>query len=136
MSIQSTLPLLLVLVLGVCDAYGQDGGERPESESVTSGLELYRQMYCGLCHTLDKAGTRGIFGPAHDGLAEIAAQRLQDPNYAGKAKTAEEYVRESILQPELYIVPGFETTVHRMPAYTHISDEDVDAIVQFLIADE
>lgn len=136
MSMKTTLPVLLVLVLGVYDAHGQDVGTRTDSVSVTSGLELYRQMYCGLCHALEKAGTRGIFGPSHDGMAEIAEQRVKDPNYAGEAKTAEEYVRESIVQPALYIAPGFETTVHRMPAYTHLSDEDVYAIVQFLIADE
>ncbi|MDX1429682.1 MAG: cytochrome c [Rhodothermales bacterium] len=106
------------------------------SANVLSGRDLYLQQYCGLCHALRKAETEGIFGPAHDGMEELARQRLADPNYSGHASTTVEYVRESILKPQIYIVPGFEATVHRMPAYTHLAPEVIEALVAYLLEPE
>ncbi|MBT8400258.1 MAG: cytochrome c [Rhodothermia bacterium] len=102
-------------------------------ETVISGFQTYRAQYCGLCHAYDRAETGGIFGPPHNGMATIASDRIRDSTYTGSAKTAAEYIRESIIDPEIYIVPGFETTVHRMPAYKHLDAEEIDAMVQFLM---
>ncbi len=96
-----------------------------------AGLQVYRTQYCGICHQLDAAGTAGNFGPSHNGLAAIAAQRITDPNYSGAATTPAEYIRESILEPQLYIVPGFANNQHPMPAYTHLTEEQINALVQF-----
>ena len=139
MTPRRALLLSLFLALSAAAADAQTNGT--ESEAVVSapastGLDLYRQQYCGLCHALDRAETAGIFGPTHNQLVSVAEQRLQDEGYKGKAKTVEEYIRESITDPNVYLVPGFETTVHRMPAYTHLSPEAVDAIVIFLIQEE
>ncbi len=35
------------------------------------------------------------------------AQRLADGRYAGQAETAREYVIESVLDPSIYLVPGY-----------------------------
>lgn len=97
------------------------------------GLQVYRSQYCGICHQLDAAATAGKFGPSHNGLAATAAQRLTDPGYSGTATTPADYIRESILDPQLYIVPGFANNQHPMPAYTHLTAEQVNALVQFLL---
>ncbi len=110
---------------GVVDSVG--------AEREISGLETYRAQYCGLCHAYDRADTGGIFGPPHNGMATIAAHRIQDSTYTGSATTAAGYIRESITDPEIYIVPGFETTVHRMPAYRHLDAVVIDAMVEFLL---
>jgi mono/diheme cytochrome c family protein len=77
---------------------------------VERGLELYLANSCGVCHTSSKANTKGGFGPSHDGLSVIALARIQDPNYTGKATTAEAYVRESLLEPEVYLTPPYGAT--------------------------
>lgn len=105
-------------------------------EVVARGLELYRQQYCGTCHKLDKADTGGIFGPPHNGIGAIAAQRIRDEAYTGRATTAEDYLRESLVDPGRYLVPGFENTRYRMPAYTHLSETDLNALVQMLLREE
>ena len=66
-------------------------------------------------------------------MAHTAEQRILDPKYTGEATTAEEYIRESILSPELYVVEGYEHTQHHMPAYTNLSGTDLAAIVQLLL---
>ncbi len=101
---------------------------------LAAGLDVYHKQYCGVCHALAAAETTGTFGPAHDALGATAQQRLQDPNYQGQAATAADYIRESIIDPTAYIVPGFATTSHRMPAYSHLQGTILDALVAFLAA--
>jgi mono/diheme cytochrome c family protein len=109
----------------------QDGAS--QAELVSYGLEVYKEQYCGLCHQLSAADTGGLFGPTHDGIGAIADQRVQAPDYAGSANTGEEYLRESLLDPKAYLVPGYEVTSHHMPAYTHLEEGDIDALVQMLL---
>lgn len=104
-----------------------------QEELVSRGLEVYREQYCGICHQLDAADTAGRFGPAHNDIGAIADQRIQAPGYAGSATSAEEYIRESLLDPTAYIVPGYELTSHHMPAYAHLEEGDIDALVQMLL---
>lgn len=104
-----------------------------EKEKAEQGLQVYKASYCGLCHQNTAAGTKGIFGPPHDGIAVIAEARILDPYYRGKAKTAEDYIRESILEPEIYQVPGFELSPHRMPNYKHLAENELDALIFFLL---
>lgn len=98
------------------------------------GSAVYRQQYCGVCHTLDAAGTRGTFGPTHNGLGAIAAQRILSTEYSGYATNAAEYIRESLVDPQVYIVEGYGATPHRMPPYTHLDSASLDALVAFLLA--
>jgi mono/diheme cytochrome c family protein len=97
------------------------------------GMKVYQEQYCGICHQLDAASTAGRFGPTHNGFAQTAEQRIRDPQYTGEAATAGEYIRESILSPELYLVKGYEHSSHHMPAYTNLSGTDLDAVVQLLL---
>ena len=101
---------------------------------LAAGMAVYRAQYCGVCHTLDAAETRGTFGPPHNGMGALAAERLQDGSYNGAATTAAEYIHESIVEPQVYTVPGYATTSHRMPSYAHLDDASLDALVAFLLA--
>ncbi len=103
---------------------------------VAAGLELYRQQYCGLCHVLDAANTGGPFGPSHNGMGTTADNRIRDPNYTGSATTPEGYIRESIVDPGIHIVPGYGGSRFRMPSYKHLSDADVKALVQMLLQEK
>jgi hypothetical protein len=102
-------------------------------EQVKHGLGVYKQLYCGLCHQLDIAGTAGTFGPPHNGIGTLAAQRIQESQYTGKATTAAEYLHESIVDPKAFMVPGYENTQHQMPIYNFLSESDVAALVQLLL---
>ncbi|MDP2481361.1 MAG: cytochrome c [Candidatus Palauibacterales bacterium] len=101
--------------------------------AVAEGIRVYRANYCGTCHRNTLAGTAGIFGPNHDSLHVNAAHRIHDPGYTGHATTPEAYVRESIRDPGAYRVPGFERSHFVMPAYTELTDADVDALVRMLL---
>ncbi|MCB9078670.1 MAG: c-type cytochrome [Anaerolineaceae bacterium] len=104
-----------------------------DSDAIAAGLKVYKEQYCGICHKLDVAGTGGIFGPEQNHLGTTAETRLKSPTYRGQAGTAADYLRESILDPAAYFVEGYEQSAHQMPAYTHLSDAQVDALVQMLL---
>jgi nitric oxide reductase subunit C len=119
---------------GASEVPPRTGGKTPEATLVARGVEVYKEQGCGVCHALTQAGTGGMFGPPHDGIGERAKSRIHDPAYHGHATTAEEYLRESVLDPTAFRVPGFERTRFAMPAYTGMSDEDLTALVAMLAA--
>ena len=63
-----------------------------------AGLTVFNAQGCGSCHTFKPAGSTGKVGPDLDNLAA-------DAKKAGKPLA--DYVRESIVDPNAYIAPGF-----------------------------
>ncbi len=79
---------------------------------------------CRICHSLDPDVT--LVGPTFGGVATRAASRVPD-------LTAEEYLRQSILDPDAFVVDGFSAG-QMIPTYLEIlSEEDVDNLVAFLL---
>lgn len=99
-----------------------------------SGIDVYLANYCGLCHTLTAAGTTGIFGPVHDGIGRVAEERIADPAYKGRATTPAEYIYESLVDPRAFVANDYKLTRHPMPAFTHLSEEDLNTLVALLVA--
>jgi mono/diheme cytochrome c family protein len=97
-----------------------------------AGRAVYLKQYCGVCHTLAAAGTKGAFGPSHEQIGTNAAARIQMATYNGQATDAAGYLRESIVEPRAFLAPGSSPN-HPMPAYTNLTAEEVDALVYFLL---
>lgn len=133
--------LLGAILMSACgtfvDAKNQprlsDNEQAIDSELIETGIQVYRENYCGICHTLTVANTHGTFGPNHDNTGATAPEYITLATYSGEATTPADYIRESIVNPDIYSTPLFEATSHRMPAFSHLSDEDLDAIVYLLI---
>lgn len=129
---------MLILATGACvtrsvpEAQSVARGAGSSGAPEVDGREVYKQQYCGVCHELASVGSSGSSGPPHDGMGLIAARRIVDPGYTGLATTAREYLRESILSPVAYLVPRYEHTRYQMPAYTNLSESEVEALVRFL----
>jgi cytochrome c551/c552 len=100
---------------------------------VERGIVVYQNNYCGVCHALPTAETNGMLGPAHDNMGALAEERIAQPDYTGTATTAAEYLRESLLDPAAYLVPGYAGSQHVMPAFTHLPPEDIEAMVYMLL---
>ena len=76
-------------------------------------------------------------------VVEISEERLLDARYAGSAKDAEAYLRESMLEPGVYVVKGFgkkgsNDTQSPMPSADRppiaLSDVELDAVIAFMQA--
>ena len=90
---------------------------------------------CFSCHST-QPGVQ-VVGPSLAGVGTRAAEILKAPGYTGTAKTPEDYIRESILNPSAYVVPGptFAAAGQSiMPAIyqTMLKPEDIDHLVAYL----
>jgi mono/diheme cytochrome c family protein len=132
-SVLVTLLFVVGITLSQASLFGVPEVATTKVDLAGRGLELYLANSCGVCHTSSKANTKGGFGPSHDGLSVIALARIQDPNYTGKATTAEAYIRESLLEPEVYLTPPYGASRYKMPAYVTLSEEAIAALTSFLL---
>ncbi len=89
-----------------------------------AGNATFQSQGCGSCHTLKAAGATGKVGPDLDNLAA-------DARKAGKPLQA--YVHESIVDPNAYVVPGYQQGVMPTTYGTGIPKADLDALVQYLV---
>jgi cytochrome c oxidase subunit II len=86
-----------------------------------AGKAVFESNGCASCHTLTAAGATGKVGPDLDKL----------PAYAQQAsKPLEDFTRQSIVDPNAYVEPGFPKGV--MPPFP-LPDDQLDALVTFLI---
>lgn len=101
--------------------------------------EMITKLGCGECHTIPGVeGAEGDLGPRLE-VKVNAALRLKDSNYTGKAATPAEYVRESILDPHLYLVFNEEEEEPFEPIMPpdfgeKISINALDKLVNFLLS--
>jgi cytochrome c oxidase subunit 2 len=87
-----------------------------------AGKTVFANNGCAACHTYTSAGATGKVGPDLDKLqaeAQKAGKPLQD------------FVRQSIVDPNAYIEPGYHPNV--MPqSFKSLPKAQLDALVQFL----
>ena len=77
--------------------------------------EIFTKAGCAVCHTVPGiSGADGRVGPPLL-LGATGPARLADPAYRGHAKTVREYVIESVLEPGLFVVPGYPSST--MPTW-------------------
>ena len=98
-----------ILVSGSTIPGGNVGGAAPQAASddpVAIGQALFGQAPpgCFACHSTS-AGVN-LVGPSLAGIAATGAARIKDADYKGKATDVEGYIRESILEPNAYLVAG------------------------------
>jgi len=69
--------------------------------------DIFTKAGCAVCHTVPGiAGADGRVGPPLV-LGATGPARLADPAYRGHAKTVHDYVIESVIEPGVFVVPGY-----------------------------
>lgn len=116
------------------------GPARPVAASadpIALGQALFAQSppACFSCHSTQPGAQ--VVGPSLAGVGARAAAVLASPGYTGKARTPEDYLRESILDPSAYIVAGPTFSADGksiMPAVygTMLKPSDIDHLVAYL----
>jgi nitric oxide reductase subunit C len=69
------------------------------------GAKLYETMPCASCHDITKPWPGGDICPNLGNIASEAIRIIRLREYRGRAKDAAAYIRESIVDPNAYIVP-------------------------------
>ena len=102
----------------------------------TSVKQLFLQHACAACHIIPGVpGATGKMGPQLN-LKTRAAQRLQDPAYQGNASSPREYIAESILYHDIYVVADeWIYAQNTLPSSTYrnsIQSSDLNQMVEYL----
>jgi mono/diheme cytochrome c family protein len=93
-------------------------GEALFNESVVGGL-----AGCVTCHSLTPA--TDLTGPSLASMGVVAASRVP-------GKTAEDYLREAILDPDVFLVEDYDAGT--MDGWDEVlSDTQVDSLVEFMM---
>ena len=119
-----TIVAVLGLILAAC---GSSGGD---SSNIEAGKALFNQSIigtnagCVTCHSLEKGVT--IVGPSLAGIATTAAT-------AEAGKSAEEFLKESITDPNAVITEGFSASVMPQNWAQLLTDDQIDQLVDYLM---
>lgn len=96
-----------------------------QTDPVALGRLVFVETGCVACHTVSGLSS-GTVGPVLDGIASRAAERVGGMD-------AEEYLRQSILEPGAHIVEGFDDLMPPDIA-SGLSAEQLDNLVAFLLS--
>jgi len=97
----------------------------PASGSTTaSPAAIFKTAGCTACHTFTAIpGATGTIGPNLDHLKTYAAKAGQP---------LEAFIKQSIVDPNAYIAPGYQPNVMPPNFASTLSSTDIDALVQYL----
>jgi mono/diheme cytochrome c family protein len=118
--------LMMTLIIAGC---GGNQGDDTQG-STESGQELFEKAAlgsaagCKTCHSLEPGVI--VIGPSLAGIGGSAGTRLEN-------MTAEDYIKESIMKPDAYLVEGFPSGVMPSSYGSQLSTEEVDSLVSYLL---
>lgn len=115
----------------------------PLTEQQEAGKQVYLRAGCTACHAIRGVGNQGALGPSLSRIYTVAIERIASEDYKQNlrdqppAASPEEYIRQSILHPNAYIVPQCPQgpcVAGLMPQnYSQtLSPEDLDKLVDYL----
>ncbi|MGH8945907.1 MAG: c-type cytochrome [Acidimicrobiia bacterium] len=123
---RALLGLTLTLALATASVFVYSTDETGATGAAAiDGRALFQAKGCIGCHQRGDLDQFQI-GPDLTGLASWAGVRVE-------GLTAKEYVRQSLRQPQAYLVSGYEGI--EMPRLS-LTEAELDTLVEFLLDDE
>jgi mono/diheme cytochrome c family protein len=132
-----TLVLLMLVLVAVACGGGNGDEEKEEpapasgvSGSAANGEELFSQSTIGsqpgciTCHSLEP--DKVLVGPSMAGIAARAGSRVS-------GKSAEEYIRESVLNTDAFTVDGFAAGVMPAALADELSEQQLADLAAYLM---
>lgn len=122
-----TVALLLITALTITACGGGDTGS---NSSTSTGDELFQEATigslagCKTCHSLEPDVV--IIGPSLAGIGTLAESRVT-------GVLAEDYLRQSILDPNAHLVEGFPANVMPNTYQKQLTEEQIEALVNYML---
>ncbi|MDX6643777.1 MAG: cytochrome c oxidase subunit [Solirubrobacteraceae bacterium] len=104
---------------------GGAGAAKPGA-AAADGKQVFAANGCSGCHTLAAAGATGKVGPDLDSVVADAKKYF-------KAGPPAAYIKQSIVNPNAFVVPGFPKGTMPQTFQQQLSPQQLDALVQFLL---
>lgn len=100
------------------------------------GQELATSLGCAACHIMTNVGPAWAATAGQAGIGTRAATRLTQNDYTGKATTPEQYLLESIVQSNVYLVSGYASGIMPDNYAERLSLQDVADLIAYLLSSE
>lgn len=110
--------LIFVVLVSACS--NQDSPAASADEE--AGMKIF-QANCSACHLTE--GEQVLVGPSMEGLASRAGTTVSGMD-------AEDYLRESILEPAAHVNEGFTNVMPNIYS-TVLSEDELDALMAYLL---
>lgn len=135
------LSVIVTLLLSACGG-AQTSSTTDQSTAGAGNAETGKKLFsqsmipsagvagCASCHSVEKG--KMLVGPSMFGVADSAATAIKDADYKGAAKTAEEFLRESIVNPDAFVAKGYSAGI-MLKNYAKLSDQEVKDLVAYLL---
>lgn len=119
-----TVALAVVLAIATVSYYSTPTPAHEASQS--HGELLFLSKGCTGCHSIQGLATTAQIGPDLTMVGRIAGERVE-------GLSAAEYIAQSLATPQAFIVPGYEaTTAGSMPDFD-LTENEIAALVEFLL---
>jgi mono/diheme cytochrome c family protein len=122
--------LMICLALGLATGCGGKSGDKEQEGAAPAGEKLFKQTIigsqpgCSTCHSLEAGVT--IVGPSLAGIGTHAGERVS-------GLSTEEYLRQSIIEPNAHLVEGFSANIMPTNWSDILTKEQLDDLVAFLL---
>ena len=131
--------LLVSLVLAACGGAQTASGPGGAAGTATNGDKLFHQATigkdnlagCVSCHSTEP--DKQLVGPSLAGIATDAAGAFEETGYKGKAKSAAEWLREAIVDPNVDVVEGFQPNIMPQNFGTQLTDAQLNDLIAYLL---
>lgn len=98
------IALGLIAVLWACAPAAEPQITEPITLEPQAVVDAFTKGGCGACHAIPGIpGAIGVIGPDLSNITEVAAEHIADSTYTGSAKTTEDYILESVLEPDVFV---------------------------------
>jgi mono/diheme cytochrome c family protein len=104
-------------------------GDAARGKSLSEGV-----LGCASCHVLTAVGPKWPADAGALGIGSRAETRFQAPGYAGQATSAEQYLFESVVMSNAYVVEGFQSNLMPQNYADRLSAQDMADLLAYMLS--
>jgi len=121
-----SLAIFWALLLAACSSSAANNANMAgDGEALFKKSVMGSVAGCATCHSTEP-GTI-IVGPSLAGIGSAAAQRVE-------GLSAENYLRQSITQPDAYVVEGFPKSIMPSKYAAELSEAEINDLTAYLLS--
>ena len=104
----------------------------PEGDAA-NGETLATSLGCTACHIAAPTGPAWPPTAEEPGIGARAETRIEQPDYTGSAENAHEDLFESIVAPDVYLVPNFADLMPKTYS-SQLTDQDMADLIAYMLS--
>ncbi len=120
----------------VGEAVGTDITRALPDGDVAAGLELAEsaQAGCSACHLISNVGPAWEAAGGEPGIGRRAELRIQASDYSGEATTATQYLLESIVNSNAYVVEGYDPALMPKDYGQRLTAQQAADLIEYMLS--